>query len=177
METNFKSINFGISRLSREEPGYPWVERIKEIPVNEIIPEHNKKDFEYLLFEIKDFVPKRLPKKNFIKDYSDVRNRQYAELPAITLDLIAKPESNPQSANLYLIWIEERKEWVSFVHRGWYETAHGEDESEDGPYSLNSYCINLICEAYKIDVQNIKDFQEITRKSPSELEEIARNIS
>jgi len=158
-------INFGISEWSRHHPGAPWEERIKRIPLCEKLPniEYRAPDKE------------AKPRKSFVANYQNVRKNQYRLLPAVIIDIMPRPPASifDTALDLCLIWIEERNEWVAFEHRAWEESFRQDDESENGPYALDSYCTGKLLEAYHIPTGALAA-QEAIRMSPKDLEKQTR---
>ena len=83
-----------------------------------------------------------------------------------------------QKGDLYLVWVEERREWVG-IHIVREEHIFDYPFSEHpvhalGPYSLNLQCGQAIQEAYSLQDIN---FAEILTTSPSELEQLVNSKS
>jgi hypothetical protein len=149
------TLNFGVSSNSRYAPGYPWEERIIDIPLIAELPNISSMGVQYL-------DPEDCKHDSFnLRNYSDVREDKYTELPAVRF--------NKTEGDIYLVWIDQRKEWVAFRHLAWAESCNilgNIDEAEDGPYGLDSYCKDVLSKAFggkKIE-------GDISRISPSELQ-------
>jgi len=190
-------INFGISSYSRHAPGVPLEERIMKIPDEGALEPLNKLDMgsmfgqagagEGCIFR-DDYIPKTrdylLPHKvspeKFIMQ-SDPK------VKAVRFDLAS---DLVDQYDMYILWIDERKEWVAVEHRSFEESTMNIDESETGPSALDYYCKTMLAEAYGlVSSQNVllasaytkalpwlKLKKDISRISPSELEEMAKNM-
>lgn len=161
-------INFGISSYSRYSPGIPWEERIMEILETGKLPA----------------IPDSLGRKRYLDhdeniaklnlpNYSDVRADRHTELPAVRFGLLG--EHSHDTFEMYLIWLEQRSEWVAVVHHEWSESDLNIDASESGPYALDDYCLGVLMRAYNLPSGRLLH-QEVKATRPSELEKIASEV-
>lgn len=154
-------INFGVSEFSKLAPGVPLEERTREIPET-----GGLKKLEEICKsgEITYLRPDEVnPIKCCILNYTDYSNRKFTELPAIRFQLAGKGIFDEQ---MYLIWIEERGEWVAFTHTSWPEGSLGQpDVSEHGPYALDGYCEDMLYKVHRLSEQDIER-NEVSKTNP-----------
>lgn len=156
-------LNFGISSCSRHAPGYQLEERIMGIPLIGVL--QNISDFEIQYLDPKDCEPRRFNLSN----YSDVRGDKYTHLPAVSFPLAKEFTLDHE---IYLVWVDQRKEWVAFNHSEWLGSCNYPDELESGPYALDDICKTKLLEAYKVPPDNV-ELADAHTFSPSRLEEMA----
>jgi hypothetical protein len=145
---NIMELNFGVSSASRCNPGQPWEERTKDIPMQGELETIQQ-----------DYTGAQYHKSHQIKvqNYTDVRADKYTELPAVVFPLASDDD-------MLLVWISGRKEWVAFKHHSWTEGIGYTDEIEYGPYALDSHCKKALATAYNKDIAG-----DISKMSPEEL--------
>lgn len=155
-------INFGISSCSRYAPGVPWEERIMEIPEARELPKLI--NMQYLDAD------KARPSMFNVLNYSDVRNDKYTELPAVSFRLAGGHTHNIYE--IYLIWLEQRPEWIAIQHHEWSAEGHHIDESETGPYSLDDYCKDMLVRVHEVNKEKVPG--DISKMSPSEINSLEK---
>lgn len=149
-------INFGVSLHSKYSPGVPYEERIVNIPDN---------------CKLKFIKPYKKPKnpqpsRFRLKNYNNVRKDEFTELPAVSLKLRG---DSWDKIELILVYLEQRNDWVAFIHHIWVETSFRPDEFELGPYQLDRFCKSMILKAYGMNFENLdlqimdKDFKNLIR--------------
>jgi len=116
------------------------------------------------------------PRKYNFFNYTDPRESKYTTLSAVNFDIIRSLSFDGlgvRSEDILLIWIKERQEWVAIKHKQWPDKSLSmnpyTNESEEGPYSLDDYCKNIIRNVYGISLDHPEDPSKI---EPSRLERI-----
>jgi hypothetical protein len=145
-------INFGMSDYARWYPGVPPTENIIRITESKellTIPDH------YLLGKTQ----KKIEKCN-LRGFDSI-------------DILVD-EEHLGYERLYLLWINQRKEWIAIYYRTWCEAACVWDEDYSGPFALNEFCSKGILGAYKIP-ESLISLENVRNISPSELEKIGSN--
>lgn len=165
-------INFGVSKWSREHPGAPWEERVKEIPdLGSLEPQplDLKPEFD----PVSGLTIRRL-ELGHVCVYPYGANGQSMSIPAVTYDLTKiKVICEEVHHDLYLIWIAMRNEWIAFTHDIWVEDgASRQDEGEAGPYQPNDDCGRMILLAYGIPEGAIQP-EAALKMAPAELQRLA----
>ncbi|MBI4981079.1 hypothetical protein HZC30_06000 [Candidatus Woesearchaeota archaeon] len=158
-------INFGISSCSRYAPGVPWEERIMEIPGAGELPKPI--NWRYLDAD------KAKPRMSNVLNYSSVRYDEYTKLPAVYFRLSSGLFDDIYK--MYLIWLEQRCEWIAVHHHEWSAEDSRMDESELGPYSLDDYCRDMLVRAHKVNKEKVPG--DISKMSPSEINSLEKVLT
>lgn len=69
--------------------------------------------------------------------------------PFVHISFSHLPDPNYREEIEYILWVEERWEWVNISYETWREDVY-DDESYSGPYELNEYLEKMLITAYGI---------------------------
>jgi len=148
---NATGLDFGSSRFSEQYPGIP-------VECNMVFVPHKG--------ELK-------PMDEFIEGYlqdEKAYKTSVNDSPAVNF---RGPDRGYDITEIYLVWINERNEWIGIEKNSWVESSScGMDDSYSPPKALNEKYGKKILEAYKIQEDKVS-CRDALRAHPSKLEEIA----
>jgi hypothetical protein len=147
---NATGLDFGVSAFSHNAPNYPIERNLIFVPHKGKLRPMN----EYIDDCIKDAAACK----------TSVNNN-----PAVNF---RGPPRSYDITYIYLVWINERNEWVGIEENSWLESdAWGSDNTYTPPKALNEKYGKKILEAYKIAEPKIS-CKDVLRVHPSKLEEM-----